>query len=66
MPAWLTDSGLAYGVVGLSMSLLGIAIGILFGTPTSQRVLDRYDGEYFSGRRQMFEMNLRMKEEGSS
>lgn len=66
MPTWLTDSGLAYGVVGLSMSLLGIAIGILFGKPPTRRVLDRYDGEYFSGRRQMFEMNLRMKEEGSS
>jgi SSS family solute:Na+ symporter len=66
MPAWLTDSGLAYGVVGLSMSLLGIALGVLFGTPPSQRVLDRYDGEYFSGRRQMFEMNLQMKQEEES
>jgi len=43
----------------------GIAVGIVFGTPPSDRVLARYDGAYFSGRREMFEMNLRMKEEES-
>jgi len=65
LPTWLTDSGLAYGVVGLSMALTGIAIGIAFGRPPSQQVLDRYNGAYFSGRREMFEMNLQMKDEGS-
>jgi len=65
LPGWLTDSGLAYGVIGLAMAVTGIAVGIVFGTPPSDRVLARYDGAYFSGRREMFEMNLRMKEEES-
>ncbi|NBC87722.1 MAG: sodium:solute symporter family protein [Bacteroidetes bacterium] len=65
LPGWLTDSGLAYGVIGLAMAVTGIAVGIVYGTPPSDRVLARYDGAYFSGRREMFEMNLRMKEEES-
>ena len=63
LPAWLTDSGLTYGVVGLVLALIGIGIGIAFGRPPSDRILARYDGDYYSGRRQMYELNRQMKEE---
>jgi hypothetical protein len=64
LPAWLTNSGLAYGVIGLALSVVGIFAGIAFGTPPSDRVLARYDGDYYSGRREMYELNQRMKQEG--
>jgi SSS family solute:Na+ symporter len=63
LPAWLTDSGLTYGVVGLVLALIGIGIGIAFGRPPSARILARYDGDYYSGRRQMYELNRQMKAE---
>jgi Na+/proline symporter len=63
LPAWLTNSGLAYGVIALAMSIAGIFIGIAFGDPPSERVLARYDGAYYSGRREMYELNRKMKEE---
>jgi len=63
LPAWLTASGLAYGVIALALSIAGVFIGIAFGEPPSERVLARYDGEYYSGRREMYELNQKMKEE---
>jgi hypothetical protein len=42
-----------------------LADGLLFGKPPSDRVLAPHDGAYVFGRREMFEMNLRMKEEES-
>jgi Na+/proline symporter len=63
LPAWLTSSGLAYGVIALVLSVIGIFVGIAIGDPPSQDVLDRYDGEYYSGRREMYELNQRMKQD---
>jgi len=63
LPVWLTSSGLAYGVIALALSVAGIFLGIAFGEPPSERVLDRYDGEYYSGRREMYELNQKMKQE---
>jgi Na+/proline symporter len=63
LPVWLTSSGLAYGVIALALSVTGIFLGIAFGEPPSERVLDRYDGEYYSGRREMYELNQKMKQE---
>jgi Na+/proline symporter len=63
LPAWLTSSGLAYGVIALVLSVIGIFVGIAVGDPPSQDVLDRYDGEYYSGRREMYELNQRMKQD---
>jgi len=63
LPAWLTSSGLAYGVIALVLSVIGIFVGIAVGEPPSQDVLDRYDGEYYSGRREMYELNQRMKQD---
>jgi Na+/proline symporter len=63
LPGWLTASGLAYGVIALTLAILGIFAGIAFGEPPSERVLARYEGDYYSGRREMYEMNRRMKEE---
>ncbi|MFO8099746.1 MAG: sodium:solute symporter family protein [Salinibacter sp.] len=63
LPAWLTNSGLAYGVIGLALSIIGVLIGIRYGRAPSEQVLARYDGEYYSGRREMYELNKRMKKE---
>ena len=63
LPTWLTNSGLAYGVIGLALSIIGIFVGIAFGTPPSDRVLARYDGDYYSGRREMYELNQQLKQE---
>jgi Na+/proline symporter len=63
LPAWLTASGLAYGVIALVLSIAGIFLGIAFGEPPSERVLSRYDGAYYSGRREMYELNQKMKQE---
>jgi Na+/proline symporter len=63
LPAWLTNSGLAYGVIALGLSIVGVFLGIAFGKPPSEQVLARYDGEYYSGRREMYELNQQMKEE---
>ncbi|PSQ77018.1 MAG: sodium:solute symporter [Bacteroidetes bacterium QH_7_62_13] len=63
LPAWLTSSGLAYGVIALVLSVIGIFVGIAVGDPPSQDVLGRYDGEYYSGRREMYELNQRMKQD---
>ena len=40
-----------------------IFLGIAFGDPPSERVLARYDGDYYSGRREMYELNQRFKQE---
>jgi hypothetical protein len=50
-------------VIALALSIVGIFVGIAFGTPPSERVLARYDGAYYSGRREMYELNQRFKEE---
>ncbi len=63
LPAWLTNSGLAYGVIGLALAIIGVLVGIRYGTPPSDRVLERYEGDYYSGRREMYELNQRLKEE---
>jgi SSS family solute:Na+ symporter len=63
LPGWLTASGLAYGVLGLVMAIAGVFLGIAFGDPPSERVLARYDGAYYSGRSEMYELNRRMKDE---
>jgi len=63
IPEWIIASGLAYGLLGILMAVAGIFLGIRYGDPPSERVLARYDGEYYSGRREMYEMNQRMKEE---
>ncbi|PSQ64468.1 MAG: sodium:solute symporter [Bacteroidetes bacterium QH_2_64_74] len=63
LPTWLTNSGLAYGVIGFALAVAGIFLGIAFGTPPSDRVLARYEGDYYSGRREMYELNQRLKEE---
>ncbi|HKL88361.1 MAG TPA: hypothetical protein VJ884_05090, partial [Salinibacter sp.] len=63
LPGWLTSSGLAYGVIALALSIAGIFLGIAFGEPPSEQVLARYDGEYYSGRREMYELNQKMKQE---
>ena len=63
LPAWLTASGLAYGVIALALSILGIFLGIAVGKPPREEVLARYDGAYYSGRREMYDLNRKMKEE---
>lgn len=63
LPTWLTNSGLAYGVIALGLAIMGIFVGIAFGDPPSQNVLDRYDGAYYSGRREMYELNKQMKQD---
>jgi len=63
LPTWLTNSGLAYGVIAFVMAIAGIFIGIVAGEPPSERVLARYDGQYYSGRREMYDLNRQMKEE---
>ena len=63
IPEWIIASGLAYGLLGILMAVAGIFLGIRYGDPPSERVLARYDGEYYSGRRERYEMNQRMKEE---
>lgn len=63
LPTWLTDSGLAYGVIALVLAIGGILLGIKLGNPPSEQVLDRYDGRYYTGRHDMYEMNRRMKQE---
>ena len=63
LPTWLTNSGLAYGVIAFALSVTGIFLGIAFGTPPSDRVLERYEGDYYSGRREMYELNKRLKQE---
>jgi hypothetical protein len=50
-------------VIGLALSIIGIFVGIAFGTPPSDRVLARYDGSYYSGRREMYELNQQLKQE---
>lgn len=63
LPAWLTRSGLAYGVIGLALSIAGIFVGIAFGKLPSERVLARCDGDYYSGRREMYKLNQQLKEQ---
>jgi Na+/proline symporter len=63
LPAWLTASGLAYGVIALVLAIAGIFLGIAFGEPPRQDVLDRYNGAYYSGRREMYDLNRKMKAE---
>ena len=63
IPEWIIASGLAYGLLGILMAIAGIFLGIRYGEPPSDRVLERYDGEYYSGRREMYELNQRLKEE---
>ena len=63
IPEWLIASGLTYGLLGVLLAVAGIFIGIKYGTPPSERVLARYDGEYYAGRREMYELNRKMKEE---
>jgi len=63
LPAWLTNSGLAYGIIGLALAIVGVFVGIRYGRPPSEEVLARYDGEYYAGRREMYELNRKMKQE---
>ena len=63
LPVWLTNSGLAYGIIGLALSIVGVFVGIRYGRPPSEEVLARYDGEYYAGRREMYELNRKMKQE---
>ncbi|MFB6248020.1 MAG: sodium:solute symporter [Salinibacter sp.] len=63
LPGWLTNSGLAYGVIALALSITGVFLGIAFGDPPSEQVLARYDGAYYAGREEMYELNQKMKEE---
>jgi len=63
LPSWLTDSGLAYGAIALVLAITGIFVGIQFGTPPSEQVLNRYNGEYYAGREEMYALNRKMKQE---
>ncbi len=63
VPSWLAASGLAYGVIALFLSIVGIGVGIRFGPPPGAVVLARYQTPYFSGRRNMYELNLSFREE---
>ena len=63
LPGWLTDSGLAYGVIALVLSIGGILVGIALGDPPPSRILKRYETPYFSGRRSMFELNLHFRDQ---
>jgi hypothetical protein len=63
LPGWLTSSGLAYGVIALMLSAAGVFLGIAFGRAPSERVLARYDGTYYAGREEMYELNQKMKTE---
>jgi len=63
LPGSLTSSGLAYGVIALALSIVGVFLGVAFGTPPSDQVLARYDGAYYAGRREMYELNRQMKQE---
>jgi Na+/proline symporter len=63
IPEWIIASGLAYGLLGILLAVAGIFIGVAFGTPPSDRVLARYDGDYYSGRREMYELNQQLKEQ---
>jgi len=63
IPGWIIASGLAYGLLGILLAVAGIFIGVAFGTPPSDRVLARYDGDYYSGRREMYELNQQLKEQ---
>lgn len=63
IPGWIIDSGLAYGLLGILMAIAGIFLGIRYGEPPSERVLSRYDGDYYSGRHEMYELNQRLKQE---
>ncbi len=63
IPDWIIASGLAYGLLGILLAIAGIFLGIRYGTPPSDRVLARYDGDYYSGRREMYELNQRLKKE---
>ncbi len=51
------------GVHLLAVLCAGVFLGIAFGEPPSEQVLARYDGKYYSGRREMYELNQQMKEE---
>lgn len=63
LPGWLTASGLAYGVIALILAVSGILAGILMGKAPPAKILARYQTPYFSGRRNMYELNLSFREE---
>jgi len=50
-------------VIALALSIVGVFLGVAFGTPPSDQVLARYDGAYYAGRREMYELNRQMKQE---
>lgn len=45
------------------LSAAGVFLGIAFGRAPSERVLARYDGTYYAGREEMYELNQKMKTE---
>lgn len=50
-------------MIALALSIAGVFLGVAFGTPPSDQVLARYDGAYYAGRHEMYELNRRMKRE---
>jgi len=63
IPEWIVASGLTYGLLGILLAVAGVFLGIRYGTPPSEQVLARYDGDYYAGRHEMYELNQRMKEQ---
>lgn len=63
IPEWIAASGLTYGLMGILLAIAGIFLGIRYGEPPSEEVLARYDNDYYSGRREMYELNQKLKQE---